>query len=55
MINNYKSSEYANYNKILNKLPKIFGKKTFKIEYRENQLKCISLKKMVILNYYITL
>jgi hypothetical protein len=45
MINNYKSSEYNNYNKILNKLPKIFGKKTFKIEFKRESIKVHKFKK----------
>ena len=45
MINNYKSSEYNNYNKILNKLPKIFGKKTYKIEYKKESIKVHKFKK----------
>jgi hypothetical protein len=45
MIDNYKSTEYANYNKILNKLPKIFGKKTFKIEYKRESIKVHKFKK----------
>jgi hypothetical protein len=45
MINNYKSKEYTNYIKILNKLPKIFGKKTFKIEYKKESIKVYKFKK----------
>lgn len=45
MINNYKSIEYKKYNKILQKLPKIFGKKTFKIEYKKESIKVHKFKK----------
>ena len=45
MLNNYKSTEYTNYNKILHKLPKIFGKKTYKIEYKRESIKVYKFKK----------
>ena len=45
MINNYKSSEYNNYNKILHKLHKIFGKKVYKIEYKRESIKVYKFKK----------
>lgn len=45
MINKFKSQEYSKYNKILSKLPKIFGKKTFKIEYKKESIKIYKFKK----------
>ena len=45
MINNYKSTEYNKYVKLLFKLPKIFGKKTFKIEYKKESIKVHKFKK----------
>jgi hypothetical protein len=45
MLDNYKSTEYNNYNKILHKLPKIFGKKTYKIEYKRESIKVYKFKK----------
>lgn len=37
-VNNYKSEEYSNYLKILKKIPKIFGKKTYQIEYTKEAI-----------------
>ena len=37
-VNNYKSEEYSNYLKILKKIPKIFGKKTYQIEYTKDTI-----------------
>lgn len=37
-VNNYKSEEYSNYLKILKKIPKIFGKKTYQIEYTKDAI-----------------
>lgn len=45
MLNNYKSKEYADYNSILNKLPKIFGKKSFGIEFKKESIKVYKIKK----------
>jgi hypothetical protein len=45
LLNNYKSNEYHQYNKLLNKIPKIFGKKTFKIEYKKESIKIYKIKK----------
>jgi len=45
MINNYSSEEYKNYNTILDKIPKIFGKKTFILEYKKESIKIYKLKK----------
>ncbi len=45
LLNNYKSNEYLQYNKLLNKIPKIFGKKTFNIEYKKESIKIHKIKK----------
>lgn len=45
MLNNYSSEEYKNYNIILDKIPKIFGKKSFVIDYKKESIKIYKLKK----------
>ena len=45
LISNYKSDSYNNYNKLLHKIPKVFGKKGFIIEYKNESIKIYKVKK----------
>lgn len=45
MLDNYSSEEYKNYNIILDKIPKIFGKKSFVIDYKKESIKIYKVKK----------
>jgi hypothetical protein len=45
-INNYKSTEFNNYLKILTKIPKIFGKKSYIIEYLSDSISIFKVNKI---------